>query len=62
MTVRLLRLNVRCRKCGRGPPIRITPREKELHDDDPPDRVVKTVECRCGETYLVTAAAYQGAA
>ena len=61
MTEQLLTLDAQCPKCGRRPNFRIFPRERELHADEPPEEPVKTVRCRCGETYLLTAEAYQNA-
>lgn len=61
MSTQLLLLDAQCPRCNRRPPFRIFPREKELHAEEPPEEMVKTVRCRCGEVYILTAQAYQNA-
>lgn len=56
-----LRLWVTCPDCGRRPLDRITPGEKRLHDGLPPGWIARSVKCRCGTVYTITAAAYQHA-
>jgi ribosomal protein S27AE len=59
----LLRLAVKCPKCGRPPALRITEREKKLHADESPNAIAGTAQCsRCGETYAITAEAFHNAA
>lgn len=62
MFARLLKLAVKCPRCRRPPPLRISPLEKQLHAMVHPDTICQTHQCQCGETYAIPADAYQNAA
>lgn len=61
-TEQLVSIVAACPACGRRESRRIAAWRAELYRAVEPSRVCETIECRCGVTYVITAAAYQGAA
>lgn len=53
---------VRCERCHRFPPLRITPDARELARGVAPTVVLATWRCACGRVHPITAAAYVRAA
>ena len=61
---RLLRLAVRCPRCGMAPALRITEEAGQDAGRHPPNLRIATYQCRtrrCGEIYDLCAAAFQRA-
>jgi hypothetical protein len=57
-----LELAVSCPHCGRRPPVRVYPAERDRYSHDDPDRRVLSIICRqCGTRYDVTSVAFQQA-
>lgn len=61
-TEKLVHLVAQCPSCQRRESRRIAAWRADLYREVEPSRVCETVECKCGTTYVITAAAYQGAA
>ena len=58
----LLVLDIECPKCGTKPNRRIFPKTREKHVLDEDAEPVETWRCQhCGETNVITAAAYKTA-
>lgn len=58
----LVSLKVTCPACGKAEPRRIPRWRLDLYKHLHPERVMETVQCKCGAQYEVFASAYQGAA
>jgi len=61
-TEALVQLRARCPKCGKRERRRIAKWRLEFYEKQDPERICETIICECGQSYMVTAAAYQGAA
>lgn len=61
-TERLVQLDAPCPSCGKREARRIAEWRLRLYQKEDPERVCETIKCKCGNQYVITVAAYQGAA